>query len=77
MGDTLAGLPTDPPVDALVSASSGSLSKPVVQANPETKGWRVFFELTPAGDAPVDLRAFLRNGDDVLSETWSFQWIRE
>ena len=76
-GDTLAGLPTDPPVDALVSASSGSLSKPVVQANPETKGWRVFFELTPAGDAPVDLRAFLRNGDDVLSETWSFQWIRE
>ena len=76
-GDTLAGLPTDTTVDALVSASSGSLTKPIVQANPETKGWRVFFELTPDGDAPVDLRAFLRNGDDVLSETWSFQWIRE
>lgn len=76
-GQTLAGLPPDTPLDAVVTASSGTLSKSVVQYNPETKGWRLFFELTPEGSAPVDLRAYLRKGNDVLTETWSFQWIRE
>ena len=76
-GETLAGLPPDTPVDALVSTSSGTLSKPIVQPNPEIKGWRLVFELTPDGNAPADLRAFLRNGNDVLSESWSFQWIRD
>jgi glucans biosynthesis protein len=76
-GEALAGLPPETPVDAVVSASSGTLSRPVVQPNPQTKGWRLFFELTPVGNAPVDLRAFLRNGNDVLSETWSFQWVRD
>jgi glucans biosynthesis protein len=76
-GETLAALPTDTPVEAFVSTSSGTLSTPTVQPNPETKGWRLFFELTPDGSGPIDLRAFLRNGNDVLSETWSFQWIRE
>jgi glucans biosynthesis protein len=77
VGETLAGLDPETTVDAAVSASSGTLSKSIVQPNPETKGWRLFFELTPDGGGPVDLRAFLRNGDDVLSETWSFQWVRE
>lgn len=77
VGETLAGLSPETPVEAAVSASSGTLSRPVVQPNPQNKGWRLFFELTPDGSGPVDLRTFLRNGDDVLSETWSFQWIRE
>jgi periplasmic glucans biosynthesis protein len=76
-GETLAALPTDTPVEAFVSTSAGTLSTATVQPNPETKGWRLFFELSPDGSGPVDLRAFLRNGNDVLSETWSFQWIRE
>ena len=76
-GDTLAGLDPETPVEAVVATSSGQLSKPVVQANPQTKGWRLFFELTPDGKTPADLRAFLRHGDDVLSETWSFRWVRE
>lgn len=77
VGPTLAGLPTDTPVEAVIDASPGTLTKPVVQPNPETKGWRLFFDLTPDGDAPVDLRAYLKNGNDVLSETWSFQWVRD
>ncbi len=76
-GESLAALPTDTPVEAVVTASSGELSIPVVQSNPAVKGWRLFFELTPDGNQPVDLRAFLRQGDDVLSETWSYQWVRE
>ena len=76
-GPRLAGLPPDTNVEAVVSASTGTLSNPVVHRNPHNGSWRLFFELTPAGDAPVDLRAFLRKGDDVLSETWSYQWNRE
>lgn len=76
-GETLAGLAPETPIDALVFTTSGQLSKPVVQANPQTHGWRLFFELTPDGRTPADLRAFLRHGNDVLSETWSFRWVRE
>jgi glucans biosynthesis protein len=76
-GETLAGLDPETPVEAVVATTAGQLSKPVVQANPETRGWRLFFELTPDGKTPADLRAFLRHGDDVLSETWGFRWVRE
>lgn len=76
-GETLAGLDPATPVEAVIATTSGELSKPVVQANSETKGWRLFFELTPDGNTPADLRAFLRHGDNVLSETWRFRWVRE
>lgn len=76
-GETLANLDPQTPLEAVVLTTSGHLSKPVVQANPETHGWRLFFELTPDGNTPADLRAFLRHGDDVHSETWSFRWVRE
>ncbi|WP_243651574.1 glucan biosynthesis protein [Thiobaca trueperi] len=76
-GETLAGLDPETPVEAVIATTSGELSQPVVQANPETRGRRLFFELTPDGATPADLRAFLRHGDNVLSETWSFRWVRE
>ncbi|MEY6430816.1 glucan biosynthesis protein G [Thioalkalicoccus limnaeus] len=77
VGDSLANQPPEAPVEAVVSASSGALSDAVAQPNPEINGWRLFFELTPDGDTPVDLRAFLRKGPDVLTETWTYHWVRE
>jgi periplasmic glucans biosynthesis protein len=76
VGPSLEEMDPKTPVAANVVTSSGKLSKPVVQWNPYVKGWRLFFELTPDGDAPVDLRAFLYHGNDVLTETWTFQWVR-
>ena len=76
-GSDLAHLSPETKVDAVVTTSSGTLSNKVVHVNPETKGQRLFFELTPDGNGPVDLRAFLKKGDDVISETWSYQWNRE
>jgi glucans biosynthesis protein len=75
-GPALAALGPHTPVEANIVASSGKLSNPIVQWNPYIKGWRLFFELTPDGDGPIDLRAFLFHGNDVLSETWTFQWVR-
>ena len=76
-GETLARMDPETPIEAVVTSTSGELSKPIAQPNPQTKGWRLFFELKPDGDKPADLRAFLRHGTDVLSETWSFRWVRE
>ncbi len=41
-----------------------------VQKNPVTGGWRLVFQVRPRGGAPVDLRAFLRRGEQTLTETW-------
>ena len=41
-----------------------------VQKNPVTGGWRLVFQARPRGSAPVDLRAFLRRGEQTLTETW-------
>lgn len=76
VGKSLLSVGPDATVEAIVSTTSGALSPAVVQMNPETGGRRVFFELTPDSEGPIDLRCFLRHGGDVLSETWTFQWTK-
>ncbi len=39
-----------------------------------TGHWRAQFDLRMEVDQTVDLRCFLRNGDQVLSETWLYQY---
>jgi glucans biosynthesis protein len=41
--------------------------------NPINDGWRLVFQVKPPDDEPVELRAFLRHGGDVVTETWSYQ----
>jgi len=37
--------------------------------------WRVVFELIPDGSGrPVELRCFMQDGKDILTETWSNLW---
>ena len=76
-GEGLGRLDPETPVEAVLATTTGKISPAVVQFNPETRGRRLFFELTPDGRKPADLRAYLRQGGDVLSETWSFRWVRE
>lgn len=73
-GQTLAGMDPTAKIDAMVSASAGTVSNVKTQYNPDTRGWRVFFELTPDATNHADLRCFLKSDHDVLSETWSYQW---
>jgi glucans biosynthesis protein len=74
------GLPFDgPPRDIRAIASAGSGAKLVgpagIQALAPLGVWRVVFELDPDGTGrPVELRCFLREGGNVLSETWSHLW---
>ena len=73
-GDNLARLADDAPVEGMVSSSTGQIQNVAVRKNPQTQGWRLSFELLPQGDAAAELRGFLKLGNDVLTETWSYQW---
>ena len=35
------------------------------------------FQLKPKTDEPVELRAYLGHGEDVLTETWSSVWLKQ
>jgi glucans biosynthesis protein len=46
-----------------------------MQKNPINGTWRVAFTIPPDGSGrPVELRCYLRLGDDTLTETWSYLW---
>ena len=76
-GGALDILSDSAPVTAEVSTSDGTLRPPVVERNPHTGGYRVFFELLP-GDQPLsELRCILRSGERVVSETWTYQSRKE
>jgi glucans biosynthesis protein len=73
-GEALLGLTRESGVVAAVSASGparieGATAYPVVG----TGHWRIVFDVGGFGPGPVDLRAFLRRGNDALSETWLYQ----
>ena len=53
----------------------GKISNTVVQKNVEAGTWRLSFDLEPEkGRNPTELRAILRSGRDILTESWVYQW---
>lgn len=36
--------------------------------------WRTQFDLKVAGPEPVEMRCYLRYGDQILTETWLYQY---
>ena len=82
-GEELERLPEEAVVEGLVTADAADeatdgtrepaeiLEQQVIR-NPVTGGWRLVFQVRLPDDEPVELRAFLRRGDDVLTETWSY-----
>lgn len=76
-GGDLPWTQADQPVEAIVNSSAGEVRTVTVLRNPETGGWRLFFDLVSQGANSVELRAFLRLREDVLTETWSYLWKAE
>ena len=76
LGGPLKDLPMGVLPEPVLTASRGEFSYIFTEAVPnDVPGhWRAQFDLTVEGDQPVDLRCFLRNGDEVLSETWLYQY---
>ncbi len=74
-GGPLEGLIKQDKVTAEVTQSRGDISDIAAIQVVGTKVWRVFFDLQAEGVEPVDLRCFLRLGDQALTETWLYQYL--
>ncbi len=75
-GKALAALPKDAQVKAIISSTKGTIHNVVVQRNPYTQGQRVSFELSPEEARSVEIRCFLQHEEQILTEIWSYQWIK-
>ena len=75
-GTELHALPRDAVLQGVVTVGTregeGELIEQQVIPNTVTGGWRLVFQVRPSGGNPLELRAFLRRGEDVLTETWSY-----
>ena len=73
-GPALTKLPADATPEAVVSVDgNGKLLETNTFRNEATGGWRMTLRMTRNDTAkPVELRAFLRNNNLTLSETWSY-----
>ena len=70
-GGELPLLRAEQPVQGEVSVTNGKLGPVRTERISEPAGWRLVFDVEPDGKKPVDLRAFLRLRDEVLTETWT------
>lgn len=78
-GRELAALPESQPLQATIDVGANArLVEYQLHKNRHNNQWRLVFEIdqsaTPPQERknPVELRAFLKNGKDVLTETWSY-----
>jgi glucans biosynthesis protein len=72
-GPTLAALPPDATVKAIVSApANGQIMESNVYRLEANGAWRMTVRVKQLDrNQPTELRGFLQSGNDVLSETWS------
>lgn len=62
-------------IDAVITARDGDIDTPVVTVNEETGRVTVRTRIHNLQTDTTELRAYLKRGDDVLTETWSYLWI--
>ncbi|HOC39042.1 MAG TPA: glucan biosynthesis protein, partial [Thermodesulfobacteriota bacterium] len=83
-GEKLASLPPDKKLTAVVSVDSRvKLLEQQLHKNEMTNGWRLVFQVgvdseelfqkVATGREPaIELRAFIKDGEEVLTETWTY-----
>jgi periplasmic glucans biosynthesis protein len=76
IGQPLTRLPSGVIPKPVLSASRGEFSNILTEAVPNNVPghWRTQFDLTVTGTEPVEMRCYLRNENEVLSETWLYQY---
>ncbi len=76
LGGRLATLPYGTRPQPILTATSGTFSDVFTEAVPDSVAghWRAEFDFTAAGADVVDMRLFLKNADQTLSETWLYQY---
>lgn len=73
-GPSVQELKGMPAVD--LTSSAGTIKNMSLAKNPDERGIRVDFELDPKGTETVELRLALKQGDQLISETWLYRWTK-
>jgi len=73
-GADLAILRPEQPVAGRITLSAGKLLRAQAEKLPDRQSWRLMFEFEPEGKTPIELRATLALYDELLTETWVYQW---
>jgi glucans biosynthesis protein len=62
--------------ELVLTAARGKFSYIFAEAVPNgvPGHWRAQFDFTPEGNEPIDMRMYLKNGDQTLTETWLYQY---
>ncbi len=71
-GRQLEALPAETVLQGVVTVGEGELVEQQVVKNPVNGQWRLTFQVRPRGGNPVEMRAFLKKGEEALTETWSY-----
>jgi glucans biosynthesis protein len=76
LGGPLKDIPYGVKPEAVLSTSRGEFSYVFTEAVSDGVAghWRAQFDLTVSGPEPAELRCYLRNGEQVLTETWLYQY---
>lgn len=64
------------PLTPNVAASAGEIRNIKLIPSSRIGGHRLRFEFAPSGSEPVDLRASLSAGGNLVSDSWIFRWTR-
>ncbi|WP_407049639.1 glucan biosynthesis protein [Methyloraptor flagellatus] len=72
-GGPLDQFPKDQKPVAVITPSRGEISSVFLETTTWSKNWRLQFDIRAEGPEPVDLRAYLKQGETALTETWLFQ----
>jgi len=77
LGGPLVDLPFGVKPEPVLTASRGKFSYVFTEPVPDGVAghWRAQFDLTVEGKDPVDMRLYLKNGDQTLTETWLYQYL--
>ncbi len=73
-GDTVKNLPADARTRVDFSNSAGTIGTVFSFPNAETGGWRISFNMDPAGAKLVEMHCYLANDQGPLTETWIYRW---
>ncbi|NCU19928.1 glucan biosynthesis protein G [Candidatus Falkowbacteria bacterium] len=74
-GGVLAEMPEDTQLEAVVSATNGTIVTKTLSKISDSDVWRLVIDVAGNSEATVELGAHLRGHGRKLSETWLYQWI--
>lgn len=62
-------------IEVVFESRDGAFEEPTVSVDQESRRVRVETRIRNIETETTELRAYLKRGDDVLTETWSYLWI--